>query len=79
MIVKSGNLIGYIGFCFAVACFCDIISGIFIYGMLVAELLALLRTALDSESSDGEEIYPLFTQSRRHTILNNHNGSGSGR
>ena len=40
-------------------------SGIFIYGMLVAELLALLRTALDSESSDGEEIYPLFTQSRR--------------
>ena len=30
----------------------------------MAELLALLRTALDSESSDGEEIYPLFTQSR---------------
>ena len=45
--------------------FYDITSGIFIYGMLVAELLALLRTALDSESSDGEEIYPLFTQSRR--------------
>ena len=42
------------------------IAGIFIYGMLVAELLALLRTALDSESSDGEEIYPLVTQSRRH-------------
>ena len=32
----------------------------------MAELLALSRTALDSESSDGEEIYPLFTQSRRH-------------
>ena len=25
----------------------------------MAELLALSRTALDSESSDGEEIYPL--------------------
>ena len=30
----------------------------------MAELLALLRTALDSEFTDDEEIYPLFTHSR---------------
>ncbi len=35
----------------------------------MAELLALLRTALDSESSDYEEIYPLFTQCRRYCDL----------
>lgn len=35
----------------------------------MAELLALLRTALDSESSDDEEIYPLFTQCRRYCDL----------
>ena len=35
----------------------------------MAELLALLRTALDSESPDDEEIYPLFTQCRRYCDL----------
>ena len=35
----------------------------------MGELLALLRTALDSESSDYEEIYPLFTQCRRDCDL----------
>ena len=35
----------------------------------MAELLALSRTALDSESSDGEEIYPLLRNAEDIAIL----------
>ena len=45
----------------------------------MAELLALSRTALDSESSDGEEIYHLLRNAEDIAILKNRHGSRSGR